>query len=40
MHDHRPYLGKNKHEVKKIILTRKAEIDYDDLPDNFSKIAF
>ena len=36
MYGHRPYLGKNKHEVKQLILTRQAEIDYDDLPDNFS----
>ena len=36
MYGHRPYLGKNKHEVKQLILTRQAEIDYDDLPDGFS----
>ena len=36
MYGHRPYLGKTKHEVKQLILTRQAEIDYDDLPDGFS----
>ena len=36
MYGHRPYIGKTKHEVKQLILTRQAEIDYDDLPDGFS----
>ena len=36
MYGHRPYLGKSKHEVKQLILTKQAEIDYDDLPDGFS----
>ena len=36
MYGHRPYLGKTKHEVKQLILTRQAEIDYDDLPNGFS----
>ena len=36
MYGHRPYLGKTKHEVKQLILTRQAEIDYDDLPSGFS----
>ena len=36
MYGHRPYLGKTKHEVKQLILTRQAEIDYDDLPEGFS----
>ena len=36
MYGHRPYLGKNKHEVKQLILTKQAEIEYDDLPDGFS----
>ena len=36
MYGHRPYLGKNKHEVKQLILTRQAKIDYDDLPYGFS----
>ena len=33
---HRPYIGKNKHEVKQLILTKQAKVDYDDLPDGFS----
>ena len=36
MYGHRPYLGKTKHEVKQLILTRQAEIDYEDLPEGFS----
>jgi serine/threonine protein kinase len=36
MYGHRPYLGKSKHEVKQLILTKQAEIDYDDLPEGFS----
>ena len=36
MYGHRPYLGKTKHEVKQLILTKQAEIDYDDLPYGFS----
>ena len=36
MYGHRPYLGKNKHEVKQLILTKQAKIDYDDLPYGFS----
>ena len=36
MYGHRPYLGKTKHEVKQLILTRQAEIDYEDLPYGFS----
>ena len=36
MYGHRPYLGKTKHEVKQLILTRQAEIDFDDLPNGFS----
>ena len=36
MYGHRPYLGKTKQEVKQLILTRQAEIDYEDLPDDFS----
>ena len=33
---HRPYIGKNKHEVKQLILTKQAKVDYDDLPEGFS----
>ena len=36
MYGHRPYLGKTKHEVKQLILTRQAEINYNDLPIGFS----
>ena len=36
MYGHRPYLGKNKHEVKQLILTKQAKIEYDDLPYGFS----
>ena len=35
MYGYRPYLGKNKNEVKQLILTRQAEIDENDLPDGF-----
>ena len=31
----RPYIGKSKHEVKQLILTKQAHVDYDDLPGNF-----
>ena len=27
---HRPYLGKTKHEVKQLILTKQAHVDYDE----------
>ena len=33
---HRPYIGKNKHEVKQLILTKQAKVDYNDLPEGFS----
>ena len=36
MYGHRPYLGKNKHEVKQLILTRQAKIESIDLPEGFS----
>ena len=36
---HRPYIGKTKHEVKQLILTRQAHIDYDDLPDGYENEA-
>ena len=36
MYGHRPYLGKNKHEVKQLILTRQAKIEPIDLPEGFS----
>ena len=36
MYGHRPYLGKNKNEIKELILTRQAEIGYYDLPEGFS----
>ena len=39
MYGHRPYLGKSKHEVKHLILTRQAQIDYDELPDGFANEA-
>ena len=32
---HRPYIGKTKHEVKQLILTKQAHIDYEDLPDGY-----
>ncbi len=32
---YRPYIGKSKREVKQLVLTKQAHIDYDDLPDNF-----
>ena len=31
----RPYIGKSKHEVKQLILTKQAHVDYDDLPGKF-----
>ena len=34
---HRPYLGKSKHEIKQLILTRQAHVDYDELPDGFQE---
>ena len=34
---HRPYLGKSKHEIKQLILTRQAHVDYDELPDGFKE---
>ena len=36
---HRPYIGKTKHEVKQLILTRQAHIDYDDLPEGYENEA-
>ena len=36
---HRPYIGKTKHEVKQLILTRQAHVDYDDLPDGYENEA-
>ena len=36
MFGHRPYIGKTKHEVKHLILTRQANVDITDLPDGFS----
>ena len=36
MYGHRPYIGKNKHEVKQLILTRQAKIEPSDLPEGFS----
>ena len=36
MYGHRPYIGKNKHEVKQLILTRQAKLEYEDLPYGFS----
>lgn len=39
MYGHRPYLGKSKHEVKHLILTRQAQIDYDELPDGYANEA-
>ena len=32
---HRPYLGKNKHEVKQLILTKQAKVEYEELPDDY-----
>ena len=32
---HRPYIGKTKHEVKQLILTKQAHLEYDDLPDGY-----
>ena len=32
---HRPYLGKTKHEVKQLILTKQAKVEYDELPDDY-----
>ena len=31
----RPYIGKSKHEVKQLILTTQAHIDYDELPSGY-----
>ena len=31
----RPYIGRSKHEVKQLILTQQAQIDYDELPDGY-----
>ena len=36
---HRPYIGKTKHEVKQLILTRQAHVEYDDLPDGYQNEA-
>ena len=36
MYGHRPYIGKNKHEVKQLILTKQAKIEIEDLPEDFS----
>jgi len=36
MFGHRPYIGKNKHEVKQLILTRQAKVEYEDIPFGFS----
>jgi len=36
---HRPYIGKSKSEVKHLILTRQAQIDYDELPEGYSNEA-
>ena len=32
---HRPYIGRSKHEVKQLILTQQAHIDYDELPNGY-----
>ena len=32
---HRPYIGRTKHEVKQMILTQQAHIDYDELPSGY-----
>ena len=34
---HRPYLGKSKHEIKQLILTQQAHVDYDELPNGFQE---
>ena len=36
---HRPYIAKTKHEVKQLILTKQAHIDYEDLPDGYKNEA-
>ena len=36
---HRPYIGKTKHEVKQLILTKQAYIDYEDLPNGYENEA-
>ena len=36
IYGHRPYIGKSKHEVKQLILTTQAKLDYSDLPEGFS----
>ena len=36
---HRPYLGKTKHEVKQLILTKQAHLDFEDLPDGYQNEA-
>jgi len=33
---HRPYIGRSKHEVKQLILTQQAHIDYDELPNSYA----
>ena len=33
---HRPYIGKNKNEIKQMIITKQAKITYEDLPENYS----
>ena len=35
----RPYIGKTKHDVKQLILTKQAHIDFEDLPDEYDKDA-
>ena len=32
---HRPFIGRSKHEVKQLILTQQAHIDYDELPNGY-----
>ena len=32
---HRPYIGRTKHEVKQLILTQQAQVDYDELPNGY-----
>ena len=32
---HRPYIGRTKHEVKQLILTQQAHIEYDELPSGY-----
>ena len=32
---HRPYIGRTKHEVKQLILTQQAHIEYDELPNGY-----